>query len=73
MKIEVVVDVINNGLPIVYLAGLPAFSILPDGQRDPILPDGCTIYAENKQEVDDCLKTLTERLIKLRENSNPYF
>ena len=45
-----------NGLNIVYIEGIPAFSLLPDGEKDWIAPDGVTMYLNNKEFVDEWLK-----------------
>jgi len=41
---------------IVYMEGLPAFLIFPNGEIDWIAPDCATMYANNKEFVDEWLK-----------------
>ena len=44
---------------ILYIAGYPAYKILPNGEideTDPITPNGCGIYYNNKEFVDKWLK-----------------
>ena len=44
---------------IFYVKGIPAFMILKNGEideTDPITPNGCGIYYNNKEFVDEWLK-----------------
>lgn len=45
---------------IVYIEGLPAFTILPNGDKgwikDWIAPDTATMYMNNKEFIDEWLK-----------------
>ena len=49
LRLEIVED-------IVYIGGLPAFTILPSGEKDWICPDTATMYMNNKEFVDEWLK-----------------
>ncbi len=42
---------------IFYVEGMPAFLFLENGDVEPITPDGCHIYINNKEECDNWLKT----------------
>ena len=37
---------------VVWIQGLPAFTMLPDGEIDWIAPDTATMYTNNKEFVD---------------------
>jgi hypothetical protein len=37
---------------LVYIEGVPAFMILPNGEKDWIVPDGAVMYMNNKEFVD---------------------
>ncbi len=39
-----------------YIEGIPTFKIFPNGEKEPIDPDGWTIYWNNKEFVDRWLE-----------------
>ena len=39
-----------------YTNSIPALLILPDGNIDPIVPDGIVMYHNNKKEIDKWLR-----------------
>jgi hypothetical protein len=49
LKLELIGDIL-------YTEGVPAFRILPNGEKDWIVPDGAVMYMNNKEFVDEWLK-----------------
>jgi len=41
---------------IFYVKGYPAFMILENGEVEPITPNGCHIYMDNRKECDEWLR-----------------
>jgi len=50
-----------------YIEGIPAFLFLENGETEPIVPDGCHIYVDNKEECDNWLKINSSFKVRLPE------
>lgn len=57
---------ITGKFQIVFLDGIPAFSMYANGIKEPVTPNGWVIYENNKKEVDEYINELTDRLINHR-------